>query len=481
MTSLEKLYQHAPTFIQNGMTSIRGLQLRQMRYTDHTEAMIEKLNDSQYWDIQKQQAYQLEQLQELVSHSIRYVEYYQDRYKKLGINNHTITNLQDLHSLPIIKKSEFRQHNEKFFSSHKLRQKMWKASTSGTTGTPLSAYHTHEDMQSRIAFLERLYLWYNPKRWRKRASFTGKLIVNPEKNSPPFFRINRAVNQHLFSSHHLSESNLDVYIKELHDFQPEQIDGIASSIYVVANHIIRNGKSGILKPSVVIPTSETIWPHVRQSIETGFNCNVANQYGSQEGAPLAYECPDGGFHICPESGIFEILRPDDTPCEANELGHLVITSFLSKGTPLIRYDIGDLASWSDKQCTCGRTMPLLHTIEGRIDDMFYTEDRGIVPRIDSAFKSMPPAIIETQVAQIDINHFDVRLVVDPAIYQSFMADELVNHLHDYLGHSIIIRVQMVDRIKRTRGGKMQAMVNEAPEIKSTIMETWNAENHIHLT
>ena len=460
------------------MNTIKGFQLRCHRYTSLTWQTLEFLKISQFWTIKQFQAYQLDKLRNLVEHALRYSPYYQQRYASLDIDINLIKNFSDIQILPIISKEEFRQYNKQFISTHVDHRKMWVAYTSGTTGTPLTAYHTHHNMQETVAFMERLYSWYTSKRWRKRASFTGKLIVNPETNNGPFHRVNRTFNQCLFSSHHLSATNLDQYINELASFNPEQIDGIASSIYVIGDHIIRTGQIGIIQPKVIIPTSETIWPHIRERMELGFNCKVANQYGSQEGAPIAYECSKGGFHISPESGIFEILHSNNTPCKPGESGRLVVTSFLSKGTPLIRYDIGDLASWRAGKCTCGRQMPMLETIEGRIDDMFFTSERGIVPRIDSAFKSMPSAIKATQVAQVGLDHFQVRIVPDRNVYREEYADNLIDNLYDYLGQSVKIEVKLVSDIKRTPGGKLRAMVNECreKEVQNAILSNWNISN-----
>src|SRR5262249_27224702 len=158
---------------------------------------------------------------------------------------------------------------------------------------------------------------------------------------------------------------------------------------------------------------------MRDTISTAFACKVCNQYGSQEGAPIAGECPEGGFHTCPESGIFEVLKLDGSgePAAPGEVGRLVVTSFVNHGTPLIRYDIGDVASLSDAACPCGRAMPLLSSVHGRADDLFFTSSRGIVPKVDSAFKAMPAAIIGTQVAQVGMDRFEIRMKVDSGLYK----------------------------------------------------------------
>ena len=208
-------------------------------------------------------------------------------------------------------------------------------------------------------------------------------------------------------------------------------------------------------------------------MQKGFKSKLSNQYGSQEGAPIAYECSKNGFHISPESGIFEILRPDNSPCSPGELGRLVVTSFLSYGTPLIRYDIGDLGSMTNNLCLCGREMPLLDNIQGRVDDMFFTKDKGVITRVDSAFKSMPNAIIATQVIQKSLNTFEVKIIPDKNIFKDDYSKVLVDNLRDYIGDSAEIRIELVSEIKRTSGGKIRAMVNESEDVHNEVLGFWN--------
>lgn len=469
------VYHKMPNFIQNLLVSTQGARIRRKRYTHHTWEVFDFLKNSQFWTQAQFESFQAERLIRLVRHAIKHSPYYAGLYASRMLSEKDIKTVSDIKKFPIVSKEEFRENNESIVSTHIVRKRMWAAFTSGTSGVPLKAFFSHENMQDRIAFLERLYHWYSPGKWRKRASFTGKLIVDPEDSSGTFHRYNYCINQQLYSSHHLSENNLARYVKDLTKFAPDQIDGIASAIYVVADYMLRNGQAGQLKPNVVIPTSETIWPHIRERLEKAFGCKMANQYGSQEGAPIAYECPAGGFHISPESGIFEILRTDNSSCKPGEPGRMVVTSFSSEGTPLIRYDIGDVASWRSGTCSCGRHMPMLETIEGRLDDMFFTTERGIVPRIDSAFKGLPSVIIATQIAQVGQDSFEVRIVPQKNGYYPKYADSIVDHLYDYLGASVDIKLKVVEGISRTRGGKLPAMVNEYhdQDMKIDALSSWN--------
>lgn len=473
---LDSVYLASPAVLQHALTTMRGLYLRHMRYTAHTWKTLAFLTESQYWPADRMEAYQLQRLKSMVDDAMRNSPHYKQSLAEKGLNVHSITSLRDLCKFPIVSRAELRRDAARFVRTDVKLSDMWVANTSGTSGSPLSAHFTHKAMQERMAFLERLYGWYTPGRWRKRASFTGKLMVDPNAGGGSVHRSNLSLRQQLYSSHHLKPAWMQKYVNELNAFQPDQIDGIASPIYMVADFLMRSDQVGVVRPRVVIPTSETIWPHIRERMERAFTCKVANQYGSQEGAPIAYECPAGGFHTCPESGVFEILRPDDEPCNPGETGRLVVTSFLSEGMPLIRYDIGDAGSWRGVQCSCGRPSALIDRIEGRIDDMFFTRERGVVTRVDSAFKGLPNSIIAAQVAQLGIDHFELRIIPDPESFSDRHGHSVVEHLHQYLGTRVRIEMKIVSEIARTSGGKQRAMVNECsdPEVRMGISNGWNA-------
>jgi len=101
--------------------------------------------------------------------------------------------------------------------------------------------------------------------------------------------------------------------------------------------------------------------------------------------------------------------------------------------------------------------------------------------VDSAFKSMPGSIIATQVAQLAIDRFEVRIIPDIRQYRPEHGAELIEHLHEYLGHSVQIDLTLVKDLPHTVGGKMPAMVNEwhDPQIRNAIANHWNIANVSH--
>lgn len=103
----------------------------------------------------------------------------------------------------------------------------------------------------------------------------------------------------------------------------------------------------------------------REVIERAFGAKVRDQYASSEGAPFVWECEYGHYHYDVTTGIIEQMEG------SNEV---LVTSFTTYGTPLIRYRIGDsmVFSKSNDLCECGFNTPLVESIEGRAID-FYTQ------------------------------------------------------------------------------------------------------------
>lgn len=75
-------------------------------------------------------------------------------------------------------------------------------------------------------------------------------------------------------------------------------------------------------------------------------------------------------HINVASYHIEILKEDsDEHVAPGEIGRVIVTDMYSHAMPLIRYDTGDLAYYSDQSCNCGLPTPILGSVEGRSLEM----------------------------------------------------------------------------------------------------------------
>jgi len=135
--------------------------------------------------------------------------------------------------------------------------------------------------------------------------------------------------------------------------------------------------------------AEKIPPSVKRMVEENYKISVTEIYGVGGVGTAGYECSQkSGMHI-PEELILEVVDPvSRKQLGPGEPGEAVITC-LDETYPLIRLGTGDLASYTNEPCPCGRTSPRLISILGRVGDA--TKVRALF---------LHPSQLEKAVAQI---------------------------------------------------------------------------------
>ncbi len=115
-------------------------------------------------------------------------------------------------------------------------------------------------------------------------------------------------------------------------------------------------------------SAEILPPTMRRAFEEDYGIKVADTYGSAILGILGYECEErSGFHF-PKGLLIELVDPmTGNSLGPGEIGEVVVTLF-DKTYPLIRFATGDLSSFTDQPCPCGRKSYRLTRIIGRVGD-----------------------------------------------------------------------------------------------------------------
>lgn len=109
--------------------------------------------------------------------------------------------------------------------------------------------------------------------------------------------------------------------------------------------------------------------HCRDIVKKKFDLELFETYGAVEFGWLAFECNEHcGLHMTTNNMYLEIVDEEGEQVSAGEQGEIIVTGLYNRAMPLIRYRIGDLGIPSDEKCPCGRSWPLIKSIEGRIND-----------------------------------------------------------------------------------------------------------------
>jgi phenylacetate-CoA ligase len=438
--------------------SARGWSLRRWRYGERSQQLMAEALERDLWSAGQWQAWQQEQLTRLLDHAARNVPYYRDQWdsrRRAGDR----AGWEYLENWPILSKDALRQHSRALLADGCDPDNLFADHTSGTSGKPLTIWWRREQLQRWYAIFDgRARAWNGIRPGQRWAIIGGQLVAPYNRARPPFWVWNATQNQLYLSSYHLKPENAAAYLDALRRYQVTYLLGYPSSIHSLATFA---REQGLEAPSlqVVISNAEPLFDHQRESIAGAFHCRVVNTYGMSEVVTAASECAAGQLHLWPDTGVTEVLRDDsDQPAAPGETGRLVCTGLINTAMPLIRYQVGDRGSLlaNSTPCACGRTMPALASVEGRIDGVIITPDGRRIGRLDPVFKADLP-LREAQIIQHSLN--EIELVVVPAEGFSNHSRETLRHrLQERVG-DMTIRVSEVDSIPRSANGKFRAVVS----------------------
>ena len=153
-----------------------------------------------------------------------------------------------------------------------------------------------------------------------------------------------------------------------------------------------------------------VTPEIRDTCQRVFGAKIFDRYASKEVYDIALQYPEtGNMHISSELMIFEVLDENGMPCEYGQSGRAIVTPFYNTAQPLVRYELGDMVTLSEK-CTCGRSLPAITSLDGRTLHLFRLPGgRRFALRLPYNLKKSILAT-EWQVAQVGLEAVEVRYI-----------------------------------------------------------------------
>ena len=449
----KKIYDNSPYFIKSLIVNIKAYSNYKQRFNKEFYNYLSEHNILWNADIEKLKSYQKKRLKELLSEVFLYSEWYKNKMEALNINLNQIENdpIGILSKMPVLSKSERKSNTDLLINTNRKIDTI--GYSSGTSGSPTKNYLDKDSINRSFALWKRFHKTIGLNVINKHVRFSGRIIVEPSKNKPPFWVYNYFEKQLLVSTYHMTDKNMASYVEKLNKFKPVLLDGYPSAIYVLSQFINRNNIKLKFTPTAIATTAETLYDYQRLEIEKAFNTKVYNQYASSEGSPFITECKNGNLHLNLDSGIFEFVNLDGKEASAGEIANLVVTSFRNEKTPLIRYNIEDsvLLPKKNTKCDCGCQMPVIEKIIGREDDILWTEEKGYVGRMGPAFKGLD-GIVKSQIIQNSPKEVIVYLIVEKT-FSKKDEEQFLNNLKDRLGNNVEYQINKVDTIPLSSNGK----------------------------
>jgi len=344
--------------------------------------MLKQAMETQYLDYDSLRKMQFGKLTQLLNHAYQNVPFYREKYDSVGVKPGDIRSWEEFYSLPLVTKEDIRSRTKDFLSQNP-RQSAFAVRTGGSTGKPMLYYMDQQAAAASHVDMIRSRRWWGielgdreVKFWGHGASFApGLKGVVQKKIIRPF--TDTIMNRQTLSAYNMSSDSMMDYWKFIQAYHPQYIVGYASTLYVFA-HFLRemgiNGKKIGLKACV--SAAEILYDWQRMEIEEVFGCAVANEYGATEVGIIGYGCPCGAIHTMDEHVIVEVVKksPED------EFGDVLITHFENWYSPLIRYNLEDVAIRENDKTPCihGIGLSRLKKVLGRQHDLIRLSDGRVV-------------------------------------------------------------------------------------------------------
>jgi phenylacetate-CoA ligase len=341
------------------------------------QQIFEMFMESQYWAPEKMLNFQHGQLAQLLNHARKNVAFYKTRLDGVFKSTGEI-DWDKWNTIPIVKRSDLANYKNNMIAielppGHGPTKEVY---SSGSSGTPISVTHSHLAIWASQMALFRSHTWHGidwsrnsvelhigegdkadwPHGWNKGPRGPDWFS---EQQRGIKFELDRTTHEEKIIEF-LSRNKI-AYVSS----RPTVLQALALSVERLRADV---------KLDAVFAFGGNVTETAHEDIKRALGTPVVSLYSSGEGYKIATTCDASPqYHINSELNFLEILDDDGKPCAIGEPGRVIITPLFNTAQPLIRYEQGDIAV-RGAHCSCGKTLPVLQSITGRINDLFHFPD-----------------------------------------------------------------------------------------------------------
>ncbi len=381
--------------------------------------------------------------------------YYHELFDNSGLKPSDIESLEDLTKIPFLTKEIIRKNLSGLISRNFDRKKLIRDFSSGSTGEPLKFLYSTKENALKWAAFYRGWKWagydFGIKTfivWGNYAAITGQTNLSGRVK-------NTLLRSKYFNAFDLRREAIPRALDGIMRYRPSIIYGYTSALHIIAKYM-EEKSIHLSNTRAVITTSETLHQKWRELIQKHFNCKVYDNYGV-EGAVVAQECEEGGLHLNADNCIVEFLSI------GGGLNKIVVTNLNNYAMPFIRYDVNDVGTLSHKVCSCGRGLPLIEAIEGRMPDLLVTPSGKYLTHnfFIFLFESMEE-IDQFQVVQEKLDEIVVKIVPNEKANEAVFS-HIKNTIQKHVGPDVRVMINIVPAIPPAKSGKRRFVISKYVE------------------
>ena len=403
---------------------------------------------------------QTERLIETVKRCYENVPFYKKKMDQKGIRPEDIKSIDDITKLPFTTKHDLRDEYPFGLQAVPMEQVVRVHASSGTTGKPVVATYTQNDLDNWAEGVARVLavgdvgpgdvvqVSYGY------GLFTGGLGAHQGANKLGAIQLPT------------SAGNSEKQVMLMKDFGTTALCCTPSYALHLTEVMKKcDIKKEDLKLRVGFFGAEPWTWGIRRELEDKLGIKAIDIYGLTEmsGPGVGGECQyQDGTHVWEDMFYPEIVNPDTLePVAPGERGELVFTSLCKEAMPIIRYRTRDLTHLIYEKCRCGRTAVRMGKILGRSDDMLIIRGVNVFPSQIEAILTEFPAFTPQYFITVDRKHnedtFDLDVELREDLYSPNPAKQMpfIKYLYDRLvsvtGIKPNIHIQPPGTIQRSMG------------------------------
>ncbi|HHY48483.1 MAG TPA: phenylacetate--CoA ligase family protein [Alphaproteobacteria bacterium] len=432
-----------------------------LTYQDLLRSFHQQLMESQYWSADRLRDYQHEQLEHLLRHARANSPFYATRLDPVFRGNGTI-DFERWRDLPLLKREDLGKHRDAMLANNvpphhgEARDFM----TSGSSGVPVTIRANGIAALAAQAAEYRAFDWHAIDYSAILCSIVNEpgVAVWPEgrRRGPwgPQWAYGSSAGRKVEISFFETYPHMLDFIKRSEASYLVTGATVAHALALEAERL----DLGIRLDRVMTYGSNPTEAG-KDAYRRAFGAGMLPRYSSKEANGIAHTCPSGEhYHVHAENILVEVLNAAGEPCAPGETGTVVVTPFLSTHQPIIRYELGDLATVGGP-CSCGRTLPVLTEIAGRISHVFrFPDGTSTYRRLPQSLRGQLKAGM-WQIAQVEPMRIELRY--QPLDWNEYGdEDGVVDFMRTLYPDGVEIVPRRVERFTLTNAGKLIEYVYE---------------------
>ncbi len=369
---------------------------------------------------EERQILQLRRLKEVAVRCYNNVPFYKGKFDELGITPDHINSLEDLRKLPFTIKYDLRDNYPYGLFAVPLKDIVRIHASSGTTGKPIVAGYTRNDLNTWAEVMARTLT---------AGGVTSEDVV---QNAYGYGLFTGGLGFH-YGSERVGAATVPVasglsqrQIMLWQDFGTTAITCTPSYALVLAETAAELGIN--IKEQVKLRVgffgAEPWTDEMRREIEEKLNIEAYDIFGLTEviGPGVAVECCyHNGLHIQEDHFLAEIIDPETgEQLPYGQEGELVFTSLTKEAFPVLRYRTRDITVLDASPCPCGRTTVRMKKVTGRSDDMMIIRGVNVFPsQIESILLTQKGLVGQYQIIVNRVKNLDtmeIQVECDEQLY-----------------------------------------------------------------